>query len=112
MFAPYDPTPYADRDDVRVVYVVSVYRAAEDGRRYVYLDRDGERVARQRFVDDGTTLGVTVRRWLDQLLNLISSDPEGRNACGGCGNYVLGGSELHAHAPDCRWSRWQLRGGR
>lgn len=107
----YDDTPYRERDDVAPVYTISLDLDAVDGYRYAYVDGGDERLARQRFSEAGFNTGsgvsLTVVRWVERVLRALINDPEGRNACGDCGNYVLGGAE--EHAPDCRWSRWKQR---
>lgn len=106
----YDDTPYRERPSVATVYTVSTDVEPTDGQVYVYVDSPDERLARQRFNAgaflDGNGTAAAVR-WVDSVLTALINDPEGRNACGDCGNYVLGGAS--GHPPDCRWSRWSQR---
>jgi hypothetical protein len=107
----YDDTPYQERPNVAPVYTISLDVEADTlGERYVYVDGVDGRLARQRFAGEvflePTWTHVAVR-WIEGVLTALISDPDGHNACGDCGNYVLGGAT--AHAPDCRWSRWAQR---
>ena len=107
----YDDTPYRDRRTAALVYTITLdVDADQEGGRYVYVDGSDERLARQRFTGEvflePTWTHVAVR-WVEGVLTALINDPDGRNACGDCGNYVLGDS--NEHAPDCRWSRWKQR---
>lgn len=107
----YDDAPYRERPTVGPVYTISLDLEADSlGYAYAYVDGGDERLARQRFTltpDDGPS--VAVLRWVDQILTALVNDPDGRNACGDCGNYIM---MPDSHAPDCQWSRWKQRGGR
>jgi hypothetical protein len=108
----YDDTPYRERPTVAPVYTISVDLEPVDNQVYVYVDGPDERLARQRFNAETFTVGdrngtFKALRWVNLVLSALVNDPDGRNACGDCGNYVLGGG--NEHAPDCRWSRWKQR---
>lgn len=105
----YDDTPYRERSGVAPVYTVSVDLEPVNGYVYVYVDGADERLARQRFAAGAFETDVETYnpvRWVNEVLTALIKDPEGRNACGDCGNWTL---NPDAHAPDCRWSRWSQR---
>lgn len=92
----FDDTPYREsRPNVYPGIFIS-FDVSEDYHTWVYVDGADTRIARQRFNEVEYLEDGTYERWLGALFLNLLHDPDGREQCADCGNWV-------GHAPDCRY---------
>jgi hypothetical protein len=101
----FDDTPYREsRPNVHPGIFIS-FDVSEDDYTWVYVDGADTRIARQRFDEVEYLEDGTYERWVGAVFLNLLRDPDGREACGDCGNFLS--EHANYHAPDCTHYCWQ-----
>lgn len=102
----FDDRPYREtRPNVHPGIYIS-FDVSEDGYAWVFVDGADTRIARQRFDEAEYLENGTYERWLGELFVGLWRDPEGRDQCGECGNFLPPPNRSRqVHAPDCPYYR-------